>query len=175
MLDASAEEMAQRAYDLGSEYEGRFRHCAQATIAAVHEALGIEQEEVLRAATGLAGGGGKTCAGSCGGFVGGSMIFGQLFGRGRADLTAREPKDRVFRLSYQLYQRYIQEYGTVICCEIHRRIFGRTFDLWDDDDRAAFDEMGAHTEKCTAVVGTAARWIAGIILREQGYEVGGGE
>ena len=164
----SAEEMAQRAYDLGFRYEGEYRHCAQSVIAAVQEALEIPDDGVLRAATGLAGGAGLSGEGSCGGFAGGAMLFGQRFGRGRDQLDDRDADDKAYELTHELYERFIEEYGSCVCRGVQAAIFGRSFDLLSAQDKEAFDAAGAHDDKCTAVVGTAARWIAEIILREEG-------
>ncbi len=173
MSDRDGEACGERARELGFAYEGEYHHCAQSVIAAVQEALGIPDEAVLRAATGLAGGAGLSGEGSCGAFVGGGMLFGQRFGRGRDSLHDRDADDKAYELTYELYERFIETYGSCVCRGVQRAVFGRSFDLLDPEDKEAFDAAGAHTDKCTGVVGTAARWIAEIIVREEGYEVGG--
>jgi len=41
---------------------------------------------------------------------------------------------------------------------------GRSFDMWDRADYKAFLAAGGHTDKCTAVAGTAARIAAEVLL-----------
>jgi C_GCAxxG_C_C family probable redox protein len=171
MPDRSAEEIAQQAYDLGFEYEGKYHHCAQSVIAAVQEALDMRDEAVLRAATGLAGGAGLSGEGSCGAFAGGAMLFGQVFGRGRDELDDRDADDKAYELTHELYQRFIEQYGSCVCRGVQAAIFGRSFDLLNPQDKEAFDVAGAHADKCTRVVGTAAQWIAEMVLREEGNEL----
>ena len=170
MSNRSPERLAERAYELGFAYEGEYHHCAQSVIAAVQDALDIRNEEVLRAATGLAGGAGLSGEGSCGAFVGGAMLFGQRFGRGRDSLHDSDADDKAYELTYELYERFIEKYGSCVCRGVQDAIFGRCFDLLNPEDKEAFDAAGAHADKCTGVVGTAAQWIAEIILREEGNE-----
>lgn len=161
------ESLCSKAHELGDAYERTYRGCAQCTIAAVLEVLGRSDPALFRAASGLASGGGLTCAGSCGGFSGGSMIFGSLFGRrfDHVDDDA-ENKRRTFDMTKELHDRFMETYGSVVCRDIHRKLFGRTFDLRDPAEKRLFEEAGAHTDICTEVVANAAGWTTGIILRE---------
>jgi len=52
----------------------------------------------------------------------------------------------------------------VICHGIHRNIFGRPYYLRDSTEINRFKEAGAHVDKCTAVVGQAARWAVEILF-----------
>ncbi len=60
----------------------------------------------------------------------------------------------------------MEKYGSVICKDIHREIFGRTYDLLDPEDKQQFDDDGAHRDKCTSVVADAAAWTVEILLQE---------
>ena len=40
-----------------------------------------------------------------------------------------------------LHDKFIEEYGTIICRDIHCKIFGRIFNLWDPEDKKAFEEF----------------------------------
>ena len=63
-----------------------------------------------------------------------------------------------FALSKKLHDRYIEEYGTVICHSIHRKLYGRPFSIADPDEKRKFEEAGAHDWGCTSVCGNAAKW-----------------
>ncbi len=161
-------EIAQKAYDLGFEYERIYRGCAQCTVAGAQEALGIASPEVFKAAIGLSAGGGLLCTGMCGGYSGGILVMSSLYGRERDKIDDDEENKRCsFRMAQELHDRFVKEYGTVICREIHTKIFGQTFDLLDPAEKEAFNAQGAHTDKCTRVVGLAARWTVELIQAER--------
>ncbi|MBW2559957.1 MAG: C-GCAxxG-C-C family protein, partial [Deltaproteobacteria bacterium] len=58
------------AFDKAKQNELRSGGCAQCTVAGIFEALGVEDEGVFRAATGLADGVGLTGDGHCGALSG---------------------------------------------------------------------------------------------------------
>jgi C_GCAxxG_C_C family probable redox protein len=160
-------EIIERAFSLGFEYEKTVTGCCQCTIAAIQDALGIRDDGAFKAGSGLTAGGGVSCEGSCGGFIGGIMVMSSVFGRRRDRWEAdKEEKDCAHRMARTLLSRFNQEYGSNLCKAIHRRIFGREFDLRDSSDRKVFEELGAHTDQCTLVVGKAAAWATELILEE---------
>jgi C_GCAxxG_C_C family probable redox protein len=161
------ESMIQRAFRLGFDYEQKYRGCAQCTIAAVQDTLGIRNDFLFKGASGFAAGCGLQCDGVCGGYSGGIMIMSLFFGRRRERFDDdRENNYRSFHMTCALHDRFVKEYGSVICREIHGKIFGRSFDLWNKVEKNSFEEAGAHREKCTTVVANASAWATGIILEE---------
>jgi len=58
----------------------------------------------------------------------------------------------------------VDTYGSAIYKEIHGKIFSRTFDFWDAEDIQAFEDAGAHKEKCPSVVASASRWATELVL-----------
>ncbi len=161
-----------RAYKLGYEYEQTYMGCAQCVYAALQDALGLRNagtDAVFKSATALAGGTAIEGDAGCGAYSGGVMMMGTIVGRERDDFADPDGvRYRTSDMARALHQRFIDAYGTVICHGIHRKIFGRPFYIVDPDERAKFDEAGAHTEKCPNVVGEAARWTVEI-LNENGY------
>jgi C_GCAxxG_C_C family probable redox protein len=156
-----------RALSLGFEYEKTVRGCCQCTIAAIQDALGIQNDAVFKAGSGLTAGGGLSCEGSCGGYSGGVLVMSSVFGRRRDKWDDdKDEKDCAHRMARSLLDKFHLEYGSHICRTIHRNIFGREFDLLDAPDREAFEKLGAHVEKCTSVVGKAAAWATELILEE---------
>ena len=163
-------EMIKSAYRDGFYYEKHCRGCAQCTIAAMFKISGKEETHLFRAANGFAAGMGLFGDGVCGGYAGGLLFMGTYAGR-RFEFfdNDKEEKDQSMHLADLLHTRFIETYGTVICQDIHREIFGRPFFIRDAAEKAAFEEAGAHTaDKCTAVVATAAAWTAEILL-DEGY------
>ena len=165
------QEMLDKAYKLGFEYEQKFRGCAQCAIAAIQDSLGIENDFVYKAGSGLAGGAGECTDGLCGGYSGSIMTMSTFFGRTRPEEGSekgRADKYVSFRMASALHDRFMEKYGTVICAGIQKKIFGRSFDLRDEEQKQQFREAGAHElpDKCCAVVGDGARWAAELILNE---------
>ena len=159
------QELLTQAYNLGFEYEARFRGCAQCVVAAIQDTLGVRDDQVFKAATGLAGGGALTGAGACGGYAGAVMVLGQLLGRERSEFADPEGvRLRTFALAQELADRFVAEFGGMTCREVQSRVLGRSFNLRDPEDFARFDAAGAHTDRCPHVVGTAARLAVEIIL-----------
>lgn len=158
---------AANAYRLGDHYERTYHGCGQCLLAAVFDTLSIHQENVFQSATGLAGGAGLIGSSTCGALIGSLMVFGMVFPRERAKFDGdRENKYQTYKLTQKMYQRYLDHYGSVICHDIHSKILGRPFDLRDTNERKAFEEAGAHENKCTEVVALAAKWTVEILAEE---------
>jgi len=164
-------EMIEKAYKQGFEGEQNYRGCAQCAIAAIQDALGIKNDFVYKAGSGLAGGAGECTDGLCGGYSGGIMMMSTFFGRTRdeeATKKGRRDKYVSFGMAAELHDMFMKKYGTVICKEVHKKIFGRSFNLRDDEEKQLFRESGAHEDddKCCAVVGDGAKWATELILKE---------
>ena len=133
--------------------------------------------DAVKAATGFAGGIGRTGS-ACGGYTGGVMALGLLFGRDAKTMKLSDQEERMDRfreiegrmgnLIKALTERFKAEYGSTICNDIEAKLFGRSFDKWNPEDRKEKDRLGGHKDKCPSVVGNAARWVSEIILEEQG-------
>ncbi len=163
------QEMIEKAYELGFKGEHDVRGCAQCALAAVQDTTGICNALVYKSASGLAGGAGECTDGACGGYSGGIMAMSMFFGRTRdEESTKKGRRDKYvsFHMAAALHDKFIEKYGTVICSGIHKKIFGESFDLRDDDRKQAFRDAGAHEREdgCCAAVGDGARWATELIL-----------
>ena len=133
--------------------------------------------DAVKAATGFAGGIGRTGS-VCGGYTGGVMALGLLFGRDVKTMKLRDQEKRMDRfrgiegrmgdLIKKFTERFKAEYGSTICDDIETKLFGRSFDKWNPEERKEKDRLGGHKDKCPSVVGNATRWVSEIILEEQG-------
>jgi C_GCAxxG_C_C family probable redox protein len=166
-MNVQKEKIIQRAFFLGLEYEKEITGCCQCTIAAIQDALHVRNDAVFKAGSGLTAGGGVSCEGSCGGYIGGVMVMSSIFGRQRETWADdREEKDCAHNMAKALIDKFNREYGSNVCKAIHDKIFGRTFDLRDAREREVFEKSGGHVDKCTTVVGKAAAWATDLILEE---------
>jgi len=155
-----------KAYDLAYEYEATRGSCPQCVLSAIKETLGIIDEGTIRAADALAGGTALSSQGTCGALVGGLMAISMLTGRTYPEFSDGKRKRRVFKYAQKLYDRFIQEYGSPLCCDVQKQLFGRSYLLMDKKEYQAFEEAGAHVDKCPTVAGNAAKWTTELILEE---------
>lgn len=160
-------DIAEKAYTLGKEYEKTCKGCSQCVVAALQDAFDMRNDDVFKAATGLAAGCGAATDGNCGAYSGGIMFLSMLSGRERDDF--KDPSGKMFinfQLVNKLRDKFIEEYGSVICRNIQTKIFGRPYYLVDPDEFEKFEKAGAHDVHCLEVVGKTARWTADLIISE---------
>ena len=162
--DTSKELRAERAYSLAYEYEQRFHSCPQCVYAALQEVLGIADDATFKAAHTLGGGGARTTAGTCGALVGGMLAIGSIWGRDKQHFDGESYEDSS-RIGKRLFDRFVEEFGSPICGDVHVKLMGRRYDIWTELEQ--FEKAGAHTDKCPSVTGKTAKWAVEIILEEQ--------
>jgi len=157
-------EAAQKAYELGYEYEGVYGACSQCTILAIMDALGKRDSSVFKAAFGFAGGIGSLSR-TCGALAAGVMVISLKHGRELENLATQteEEKRGCLQMVRDLYARFTEEYGSIECADVHQKLFGRTFNQWDEEEFEEFLRLGGHEDKCTSVVGNVARWTMEIL------------
>jgi len=167
MTDNNVKALTEEAYQLGYDYEKKYKGCAQCIVAAVQDTLSIRNDDVFKAVTGCSGGGGSLCDSGCGAYVGGITLLSTLCGRERNNFEDPDKiRAKTSELARMLHARFVKEYGTVICRDIHMKLFGRYFYMADPEEAEKFDAAGAHSTVCPDVVGKAARWVTEIILQE---------
>jgi C_GCAxxG_C_C family probable redox protein len=163
------EEILDKAFHLGKKYEKECTGCAQTTVAAIFEALGIWNEDVFKAASGLADGLGLTGDGSCGALIGGSMVIGYIFGRDKDHFNDMYEPMNSYRLVKELHDRYIENYGTCRCYDVQENGLGRTFNLWNPEEMKEAMKSGM-LDYCSTLVGNVAKMATEIILNN-GFRV----
>jgi len=158
---------AKKAFERGFEFEKNYHGCAQCVIGAIYETFPeMRNEDIFRGASGLAGGVGLSTQGQCGALSGAVMVLSQLYGRELKEVEDPERKRFLaYRLGEKIVQKFIEEYRTVICGEIQKKLMGRSFYLFDQEDWAAFEKMDGHNSVCPSVVGKATQWAAELIMK----------
>ncbi|MFO7677041.1 MAG: C-GCAxxG-C-C family protein [Thermoplasmatota archaeon] len=159
-------ELQEKAYKLGFTYEAERGSCPQCVLAAVYETISAGDIKTIQAADALAGGTVLSTKGTCGALVGGLLAISSLAGRDYKAFSSGKKQRDVFELSKPLYDKFIEEYGSILCCDVHKKLFGRTFNLMDAKDYQEFEKLGAHVDKCPVVSGNVARWAVEIILEK---------
>jgi len=160
----SKEEILEKVYNLAFKYEAERGSCPQCVLAALYETLDVGDPKTIQAADALAGGTSLSTEGTCGALVGGLLAIGSVVGRTYEDFSAGQRKRRVFQYSKKLYDKFVEEYASPRCKDIHMKLFGRTFNLLDPADYAEFEKAGGHVDKCPVVSGNTAKWAAEILV-----------
>ncbi|MDH7506582.1 MAG: C-GCAxxG-C-C family protein [Candidatus Thermoplasmatota archaeon] len=160
----SKEEILEKVHTLAFKYEAERGSCPQCVLSALYETLGVGDPKTIQASDAMAGGTSLSTVGTCGALVGGLLAIGAVVGRTYEDFSAGKRKRRVFQFSKKLYDKFVEEYGSPRCKDIHLKLFGRTFNLLDPVEYAEFEKAGGHVDKCTVVSAKAARWAAEILI-----------
>jgi C_GCAxxG_C_C family probable redox protein len=160
------EHVPEKAYQLAFSYEAKFGSCPQCVIAALFETLGVGDENIFQSAHGLTGGSSLSSQGTCGALAGGMMAISTLVGRTYQEFQDGHKNRLVFKYTKLLYDRFFEEYGSPLCCDVQKKLFGQSYDLRDKQEYEEFEKAGAHVDKCTSVAGNVAKWTAEIILHE---------
>ena len=162
----SRDEILEEVYNLAFKYEAELGSCPQCVLAALMETLDVGDSNTIKAVDALAGGTALSTEGTCGALVGGLLAISSIAGRKYDDFKSGKRQRRVFKYAKKLYDKFVEEYGSPVCKDVHKKIFGRTFNLLDPWEYAEFKKAGAHIDKCPVVSGKVARWTAEIILDE---------
>jgi len=177
----SREELLDKAHELGALYEQNSYSCSQCTVAALHRILGFP-DVLVKAACSNAAGTAWQLVGTCGGLVGGIMVLDYYFGRPFEHMSDKEvvmdPNiNDLFSsqpIARMLFDKYIENYGTVTCANIQQQIFGRTFYLQDMEEFQKLEDAGGHSDlqKAPRIVGNAARFALEVLLDKGAVEIG---
>ena len=168
MVLDNREELSRKAYETGVAYEKTYHGCSQCVLAAVTDVTGERDDQVFRAASGLAGGLGLSSHGSCGALTGGIMAISSRYGRQRNQFDDIEGvRFKCFEISRRLVDRFESEYGSSRCGDVQTGLMGRAFDLSDPTERNEFIREGGHDSHCPTVVGNVAKWTVEILQKEE--------
>ena len=128
----------------------------------MQERLDLKDAGAFKAASALAGGVARRGE-TCGALTGAIMGICQVVGRESIEDT--EQYQEAMLPATEMYLKFKEEVGHTICAEIHKILYGRSYRLYEDEERVAFHEAGAHEpEGCPGVCSKAARIAARIIL-----------
>jgi len=159
-------EIPESAYQRAFQYEAKLGSCPQCVLAALNETLDVGNESIFQASQGLSGGTALSSQGSCGALAGGIIAISTVVGRSHQEFIEGQRKRLVFKYTKLLYDRFIKEYGSPLCCDVQKKLFGRSYILLDKQEYEAFEKAGAHVDKCPSVAGNVAKWTAEIILNK---------
>jgi C_GCAxxG_C_C family probable redox protein len=159
-------DVLQEVYHRAFTYEAQRGSCPQCVLAALYETLDIGDESLVQASQGLAGGTALSSKGTCGALAGGVIAISSLVGRTYHDFNEGKKGRLVYKYTKELYDRFVEEYQSILCCDVQKKLFGRSYNLLDQQEYVSFENSGAHLDKCPSVSGNVAQWTAEIILDE---------
>jgi C_GCAxxG_C_C family probable redox protein len=165
-VDKARKEMLEKAFTLAKKYEMENGNCAQCVFSGVTEALGVENLDVFRAATGFADGIGLTGEGHCGALSGGVMAISFLFGRKRDEFARRGKMMKALLLSRQLQSKFIEKYGVCRCHDLQVKFYGKFFNLYEPAEMEAAVKAGV-METCSTLAGEVAGMTLELIFEQQ--------
>jgi C_GCAxxG_C_C family probable redox protein len=163
---SSRETILDNVYQLAFRYEAERGSCPQCVLSALMETLNVGTKDIIKAGDALAGGTSLSSRGTCGALVGGMLALSSLAGRSYKDFSFGKGNRCIFRFSKRLYDKFIQEYGSPLCCDVQKKLVGRSYVLFDKEQYASFEKKGSHIDKCPSVAGNVAKWTAAIIIDE---------
>ncbi len=162
------EDLPKRASELAKVLGEEFHGCAQITLKALQDTLGLTDIEVFKAASPLAGGVARSGE-VCGALLGALLCVGVIFGRRRLERTdLSRDYAKAMEVACKIYDDFNREFGTTICREIHKKLFGKVYNLRDPQDIREFIESGSWN-RCAEVMAKAAEIAAKNILKS-GYK-----
>lgn len=161
-LEKKKEEVAEKA----TRYEREYHCCSQATLLALQEALGLEDELTLKAASSLCGGVALS-GNTCGALTAGVMVMGMKEGRGELKegfasvMKAMLPANR-------LVKWFETEYGTTVCHDISgMEVNEEMLKLLAEQPEAALNALDPQmVEKCSNICGKTAAKVIEILEEE---------
>ena len=108
------------------------------------------------------------------------MILDYFFGRTPSNMSYTECKPSNMEPLFNgigvaglLFDKYVKEYGTIICPHIQTQLYGRSFYFSDEEDMAKFEKAGGHSnsnKSACHIVGNASRWVMEILLEKGAVE-----
>ena len=166
MSGAERQDVIEKAMDLARHYQRTYGGCPQVVLAAIRETLGGVGDDVFQAATGLAGGVGRTGR-ACGALTGGVMALSCFWGRPYDDFEdSGDRRALCIAMSRRLAEKFLAEYGSEDCHGIHKKLMGRAYDLNDPEQAQEYARAGGHDVHCPSVCANSARWVIEILAEE---------
>jgi C_GCAxxG_C_C family probable redox protein len=161
MTPTSKKKTAEQAYDRALINTPQHHSCSLGTLLALQEALGVKDENVFKAASGLHGGIGRK-GNICGSFLGASLMLGLMFGSSIEESGAPnenfKPEDLDFptQLVGELFDWFGAEFGNQKCDVIlrkHKKEMSATIDVKSLTKKEMIDKLH---DKCNLLCAKTA-------------------
>jgi len=166
----SRKSIIKKSEDLGLKYESKYKGCGPCTFLAVVDALrwgGLEiipraaEDQLFSGLCVLSAGVSMTGDGTCGAVASGAMAIALALGIPREGFSEDSVRSACATVRATLLEKYYREFGSIVCKEVQRKFFGKSWDLTRDD--MSQDFLGV-SKGC--IIMQTAKWTTEIILNE---------
>lgn len=156
--EMNRDDVMQLAYKKGFEYEQKYGQCSQCCAAAIVDIFNLDPM-LIKAGYLLSGGFAKCGRGTCGALSGAAIIISSIYGRSRDEFADFTDK-KALNMMVSIQGKFEEKYGAINCRSVQEKIFGRSYNFFDENDVDQFMKDGGHEDKCPDVVGSVAMWLA---------------
>jgi len=157
-------EKIETAVKTAMEAQLKYDLCSRSAMYGLSKVFNEIPESFIKASASLAGGCGSA-SGSCGAYCAGLLAVGLRF---NSTMAEEDENPEVFAKTSAAFNEYRDKfrarYGTTLCPEIQKQLFGRGYVLYDENDLQEYMKLEGHEEKCAGVVGEAVRIAADMIF-----------
>ena len=77
------------------------------------------------------------------------------------------PEERAMTGTQEYRDRFLKERGTILCPELHKQVFGRSYVFTDPVQHEEFMYLEGHAEKCAEVVASAVKVACEMLLEDE--------
>lgn len=152
------DDVKQLAYKKGFEYEQKYGQCSQCCAASVVEIFDLDPM-LIKTGYLLSGGFAQCGRGTCGALSGAALVVSSIYGRSREEFAEFTDK-RALDMMVSIQSKFEEKFGAINCRSVQEKIFGRSYNFFDEEDKEQFMKDGGHVDKCPDVVGSVAMWLA---------------
>jgi len=139
--------------------------CSRSVLIGLSEYFDIP-DDMIRASASLCGGAGAS-SGSCGAYTCSLLAVG-LKHNVPLDVELADPE--TFNIGQERFMAFrdlfIKEFGTTLCPELHKQVYGRSFIFTNPADCEEYFKITDHNEQCAKVVEKATRLCAEFLLAD---------
>lgn len=124
-------------------------------------------DDLIRASTNLCGGAGAS-SGSCGTYTCGLLAVGWKYNHTAEEELADPSKFDICQSKFMAFRdRYVQEFGTTLCPEIQKKVYGRSYIFTKPEDCEVYFTIEDHNVQCANIVERATRLCAEFLLEDE--------
>ena len=156
MNSVEKQALAEQAYETAVCYELDYGCCPQCVLSAIQETIGLVDNQTIKAAHGLSGGGGLSGVGTCGALTGGLMALSVKKGRDRNRFHQGKFINNFVKAN-QLVEKFRKEFGGITCEDLQKQFTGETYDMWNPEEYAQFNKKRGY--QCAHATGTVTKWV----------------
>ena len=141
--------------------------CSRSVLIGLQKYFTFITDDIVRASASLCGGAGAS-SGSCDTFTCSLLAIGLKYNV-PLDVELADPD--TFGIGQSKFMEfrdlYLKEFGTTLCPEIHKSVYGRSFYFTKPEDCEEYFKIEDHNVQCAAVVEKATRLCAEFLLRDE--------